>query len=232
MTPVAKKNAPTGQGSMITVLLAEDHTLVREGLKAILEAEGQIEVVGQAENGREAVHLAQKLRPSVIVMDIAMPLLNGLEATRQILKVSPAARIILLSAHSNQAYVERAVELGAKGYLLKRNSLETVAKMIREVYEGRTAFTLPGAEKPARDAAHKGPKEKALLTSREAEVLQLVAEGQTNKQIGDGLCLSAKTIEKHRQNLMQKLKIHDTAGLTRYAISQGIIESDVPLTFL
>jgi DNA-binding NarL/FixJ family response regulator len=207
--------------------------VVREGLKAMLEADGGIQVVGQAENGREAVELAQKLRPAIILMDIAMPQLNGLEATRQIVKAQPSARVVLLSAHSDPAYVERAVELGAKGYLLKRTSLATLTEVIREVARGGTAFKVSVEKLPERQNVSKGSREKAAaLTTREAEVLQLVAEGRTNKQIAESLCLSAKTIEKHRQNLMAKLGIHDTAGLTRYAISKGIIESEIPITLL
>ena len=217
---------------MISVLLVEDHTVVREGIKAMLETDAEIRVTGQAENGREAVELAQRLRPDVIVMDIAMPVLNGLEATRQILKATPTKRIVLLSAHSNQAYIDRAIELGAKGYLLKRTSLETLTRVIRHVHTGGTAFNSFPDEKIVATPKDMSQNKAVALTTREAEVLQLVAEGRTNKQIGELLFLSAKTIEKHRQNLMAKLKIHDTAGLTRYAISKGIIESDIPLTLL
>ncbi len=219
-------------------MLAEDHTIVREGLKAMLLAEGDIRIVGEAENGRQAVELAQKLRPSVIIMDIAMPLLNGLEATRQILKIIPSMRIILLSAHKDDAYVEQAMALGAVGYLIKQTSLDALAKVIREVHRGRVFFspevakhlTHPGQRLPIHDDMLR--KKAVHLTSRETEVLQLVAEGHANKQVAGLLDISVKTVEKHRQHLMEKLNIHDTAGLTRHAISAGVIESSVQLTII
>jgi len=223
---------------IIPVLLAEDHMVVREGLKALLEAEGDIKVVGEAENGRLAVELAHKLRPAVIIMDIAMPLLNGLEATRQILKTLPSTKIILLSAHSDDAYIEQAVALGAVGYLIKQTSLAALSKVIREVYKGRVFFSPsvakhlhhPDQRLPVREDLLK--KKVAHLSSREVEVLQLIAEGKANKQIASELTISIKTVEKHRQHLMEKLNIHDTAGLTRHAISAGIIESSVQLTIV
>jgi DNA-binding NarL/FixJ family response regulator len=222
----------------IQVLIAEDHMVVRQGLKALLEGEGDIKVVGEAENGRVAVEMAQKLRPEVILMDIAMPQLNGLEATRQILKAHPQIRIILLSAYKDDAYIEKAKALGAVGYLIKQTSLDAIAKVIREVHHGRVFFSPDvarhlihtGQRPPVREDLIK--KKIARLTSREAEVLQLVAEGQANKQIAGSLAISIKTVEKHRQHLMEKLNIHDTAGLTRHAIAAGIIESSVQLTIV
>ena len=223
---------------IIPVMLAEDHMVVREGLKAMLEAEGDIKVIGEAENGRKAVELAFKLRPAVIIMDIAMPLLNGLEATRQILKALPTTKIILLSAHSDDAYIEQATALGAVGYLIKQTSLAALAKVIREVYKGRVFFSPsvaknlfnPEQRLPIREDLLK--KKVGHLSSREVEVLQLIAEGKANKQIASELEISIKTVEKHRQHLMEKLNIHDTAGLTRHAISAGIIESSVQLTIV
>jgi DNA-binding NarL/FixJ family response regulator len=222
----------------IQVLIAEDHMVVRQGLKALLEGEGDIKVVGEAENGRMAVEMAHKLRPEVILMDIAMPLLNGLEATRQILKAYPEIRIILLSAYKDDAYIEKATALGAVGYLIKQTSLDAIAKVIREVHRGRLFFSPdvakhlvnPRQRLPIREELIK--KKIAHLTSREAEVLQLVAEGQANKQIAGTLAISIKTVEKHRQHVMEKLDIHDTAGLTRHAIAAGIIESSVQLTIV
>ena len=221
----------------ITVLLAEDHMIVREGLRSILEAEGDIEVVGQAQDGRQAVELAKTLLPAVIVMDIAMPRLNGLEATRQILKIAPETRILILSAHSDDAYVEQVMSLGAAGYLIKQTSLLILAKAIREASKGN-AFFSPAIAKRLRDKDKRaidrgGPHSKkiATLTSREVEVLQLIAEGKANKETASELKISIKTVEKHRQALMEKLDIHDIASLTRYAISAGIIES-VQLTII
>ena len=217
----------------ITVLLAEDHTVVREGLRALLEAEGDIQVVGEAATGREAVELARKLRPAVVVMDIAMPVLNGLEATRQIHKILPGAKVLILSAHSDEAYVEQVIALGAAGYLLKQTSAHVLSKAVREVQKGNTFFSpsiarsvhTTNGQSPVHGALIK--KKAARLSSREVEVLQLIAEGKANKQVAAELGISVKTVEKHRQRLMEKLDIHDTAGLTRYAIAAGIIESSV-----
>lgn len=176
----------------ITVLLAEDHMVVREGLRSLLEAEGDIAVIGEAENGRQAVAMARKLQPAVVVMDIAMPLLNGLEATRQILKAVPAAKVIILSAHSDEAYVEQVVALGAAGYLLKQTSARMLARAVREVRAGSQFFSREIARglrghyepAPARGARRKQPS--ARLSAREREVLQLVAEGLANKQVEIG----------------------------------------------
>jgi len=215
----------------ITVLIAEDHTVVREGLRALLEAEGGIRVVGEASNGRQAVALAQKLIPQVVVMDIAMPLLNGLEATRQIRKCLPAVRVLILSAHCEEVYVEQILAMGAAGYLLKQTSANVLSDAVREVHEGRT-FICPALQnrlRPSNAASRKKTVGRVPLSSRELEVLQLIAEGQANKQVAAELVISVKTVEKHRQRLMQKLNIHDTAGLTRHAIASGIIESSIHL---
>jgi DNA-binding NarL/FixJ family response regulator len=219
----------------ITVLLADDHTVVREGLRTLLEAEGDIEVVGEAATGREAVELARKLHPTVVVMDIAMPLLNGLEATRQIRKVLPETRILILSAHSDDAYVDQVMQLGASGYLIKQTSARVLSQAVREVQKGNTFFSPTIARSAqdhgrSRDHGRFMKKQGVQLSSREVEVLQLIAEGKANKQVAAELGISVKTVEKHRQRLMQKLNIHDTAGLTRYAIAAGIIESSVRLT--
>jgi DNA-binding NarL/FixJ family response regulator len=220
----------------ITVLLAEDHEIVRQGLRKLLEAESDIKVAGEAATGRQAVALTRKLRPAVVVMDIAMPLLNGLEAARQILKSIPATRVLILSAHSDDAYVEQALALGVAGYLIKQTSANVLSQAIREVESGRT-FLSPAIARRLQQRNHPSPpsagqlkRPSGRLSSREIEVLQRIAEGQANKQIAAGLGISIKTVEKHRQRLMGKLGIHDTAGLTRYAISVGIIESSVQLT--
>ena len=219
----------------ITVLLAEDHQLVREGFRSLLKHETDIEVVGEAETGRQAVQLTRKLRPSVVVMDIAMPLLNGLEATRRIRKDFPQTKVLILSAHNDDAYVEQAEALGAAGFLLKQSSSHVLAKAIREVQKGKT-FLCPAISKRVRDrsrtSAERGEPAKPghNLSSREMEVLQLIAEGKANKQVAAELGVSFKTVDKHRQHLMSKLDIHDVAGLTRYAIAQGIIESNVRVT--
>jgi two-component system, NarL family, nitrate/nitrite response regulator NarL len=222
----------------ITVILAEDHRIVREGFRSLLEREPDIEVVGEAATGRQAVAMTRKLRPAVVVMDIAMPLLNGLEATRQVRRDVPDTKILILSAHSDEHYVEQAAALGAAGFLLKQTSSQNLAKAIREVQKGNTFFELPVSkrvrERPQNKinrGEHPGKKGNRL-SSREVEVLQLIAEGMPNKQVAAELGVSFKTVDKHRQHLMSKLNIHDIAGLTRYAISAGIIESSVELIVL
>lgn len=222
----------------ITVLLAEDHTIVREGFRKMLELEKDFKIIGEVPDGRQAVALVKKLRPEVVLMDIAMPLLNGLEATRQIIKEFPSIKIIILSAHGDDAYVKNAMESGAVGFLLKQSSAHELCRAIREVHRGETFFTPSISRRqdrlrpPSLDRAGKLTKKVGLLTSRELEVLQLIAEGKANKETAFHLGIGLKTVEKHREHLMAKLDIHDTAGLTRYAISAGIIESSVQLTIL
>jgi DNA-binding NarL/FixJ family response regulator len=220
----------------ITVLLAEDHTIVREGFRKLLELEDDFEVVGEAEDGRQAVAMVKKLHPAVVLMDIAMPLLNGLEATRKILKAVPSTRILILTAHNDDAYVKSATESGAVGFLLKQASARVLSKGIREVNKGNVFFgpfiakLLPERERKSLDRAGRPKLRKARLTSREMEVLQLIAEGKANKQIAAELGIGMKTVERHREHIMEKLNIHGTAGLTRHAVSAGIIESIVQLT--
>jgi len=222
----------------ITVLLAEDHTIVREGFRKMLELEKDLQVVGEAQDGRQAVALVKKLRPAVVLMDIAMPRLNGLEATRQVLKAVPATKVLILSAHSDDAYIKEATDSGAVGFLLKQTSSHVVCEAIREVQKGNTFFSPSVAkrfherDRKSLDRAGKPKLRNARLSSREMEVLQLIAEGKANKETAAELGISIKTVEKHRESLMAKLDIHDTAGLTRYAISAGIIESSVQLTIV
>jgi DNA-binding NarL/FixJ family response regulator len=219
-------------------MLAEDHAIVRQGLSALLNVDGHFKMLGEARTGREAVVMALSLRPDVILMDIAMPVLNGLEATRQILAANPAAKVLILSAHSDDVYVERMNEAGAAGFLEKQTSAEVLTQAIRAVASGRTYFSPSIAKRMLKH--HDDPRDRdgqpkvhaARLTSRESEVLQLVAEGSANKQVASQLGISIKTVEKHRQHLMDKLHIHETAGLTRYAIAAGIIESSVQLTIV
>lgn len=222
----------------ITVLLAEDHTIVREGFRKMLELEGDFEIVGEARDGRQAVALVKKLSPQVVLMDIAMPLLNGLEATRQVLKAAPATKVLMLSAHSDDAYVKNASESGAMGFLLKQTSSHDVCRAIREVQQGKTFFSPAISRRQERlhpqsvNRAGASSKKAVVLTSREMEVLQLIAEGKANKETALELGIGMKTVEKHREHLMEKLDIHDTAGLTRYAISTGVIESSVQVTIV
>ncbi len=222
--------------SRITVLVVDDHTVVREGFRKLIEFDHNLSVIGEAPDGRIAVEMAVRLRPDVVLMDIAMPRLNGLAATRQLLKVRPTARILILSAHGDDSYIKSAMDAGAKGYLLKQSSTEDLSKAIHAVFEGKPFFAIhvPGspAEATVRPSARlriEGNKA-VQLTSREIEILQLVAEGMANKAMATELDIKIKTVEKHREHLMRKLGIHDTAGLTRYAISSGIVESSVQVT--
>jgi len=217
----------------ISVLLVDDHTVVRQGLRALLAAEEDMEVRGEAENGRQAVVLAKKLLPDVIVMDVAMPLLNGLEATRQIMKALPNAKVLVLTSYGDDDCVAQMMDAGAAGYLIKQTAANDLLKAIREVHRGN-AFFSPAIARRLRDQCREAfttgqsPRRATELTSREGEVLQLIAEGFSNKQIAAELSISIKTVEKHRQQVMNKLNIHDVAGLTRYAISKGMIERTMP----
>jgi len=221
----------------ITILLVDDHAVVREGFRSLLATERDIVVVGEAQNGRQAVERSKALLPDVVVMDIAMPLLNGLEATRQVLKALPATKILILSAHGDDEYVEQVLALGAVGYLVKQTSAVVLAKAIREAHKGNRFFSPSIAKRMAErvqmsvhGAAGRTTKPNVRLTSRETEIVQLIAEGYANKQTAAELRISIKTVEKHRQSVMGKLNIHDTAGLTRYALAAGIIEGGVRFT--
>src|SRR6267143_3236674 len=213
----------------ITVLLADDHTVVRQGLRALHEAEEDMSVIGEAENGRQAVQMARRFQPDVVVMDIAMPSLNGLEATRQITRENPKSKVLILSSYSDDEYVQQLTDAGASGYLVKQTAAQDLVAAIREAKKGN-AFFSPAISKRllehfrASIGRPPGEKKSPKLTPRELEVLQLIAEGYANKKIAGELFISIKTVEKHRQQLMYKLDIHDVAGLTRYAIAKGIIE--------
>src|SRR5208337_3629139 len=180
----------------------------------------------------------KKLRPAVVLMDIAMPRLNGLEATRQVLKIAPTTKVLILSAHSDDAYVQNATESGAVGFLLKQTSAHVVCEAIREVQKGKTFYgpmiarRLHQLDGKSTERAGRRQPRNARLTSREMEVLQLIAEGKANKETASELGIGLKTVEKHREKVMSKLDVHDTAGLTRYAISAGIIESSVQVTIV
>ena len=233
---MSSANSNSRDMKKITVLLADDHIIVREGLRMLVETEGDITVVGEAKTGREAINMTTQLHPNVVVMDIAMPLLNGLQATRQIRKIAPATRVLILSAHADPEYVEQVVLLGGAGFLIKQTSADILVEAIREVHKGKSFFS-PSISKYLREHYQNTPhtavmrkRKGAYLTSREEGVLQLIAEGKANKQIASELGISIKTVEKHRQHLMQKLSIHDIAGLTRYAIAAGVIESSVQPT--
>jgi DNA-binding NarL/FixJ family response regulator len=220
----------------ITVLVAEDHNVVREGLCSLLTTDGRFRVVGQARNGRAAVDMALTLHPDVILMDLSMPLLNGVEATGQILAAIPTARIVILSAHSGDEYVDQLIATGVLGFLVKDTSAKMLLRAVWDAAQGTASFSA-SIVKRRRDAQLRTQSRDGLckvtltnLTAREREVLQLVAEGLANKQCAAELKVSIKTIEKHRQSLMDKLDIHNTAGLTRHAISAGMIDIGAKLT--
>jgi DNA-binding NarL/FixJ family response regulator len=213
-----------------SVLIIDDHQMMRYALASILERQRDIKVVGQASDGREGVAKAAQLKPDVITLDVAMPNLNGLDAARQIRRQSAASRILILTAYEDDLYIQHALEAGIDGYVTKHAAAETLAKAVRDVARGLKAFSpavkrrLPQYEKT--EGGRKLLRRKTdTLTERETEVLQLIAEGHANKQTADKLGISIKTVEKHRQAVMNKLHIHDTAGLTRYAIAAGLIES-------
>lgn len=214
----------------ISVLIIDDHQMMREALVTILERHKDIKVVGQASDGREGAEKAAKLKPDVVTLDVAMPNLNGLDAARHIRRRSASTRILILTAYEDDLYIQHALEAGVDGYVTKNSAAETLAKAVREVAKGQPAYSpavkkrLPQYEK--KDVAGKLQRRKSdTLTAREVEVLQLIAEGNANKQTADKLGISIKTVEKHRQAVMNKLHIHDTAGLTRHAIAAGMIET-------
>ncbi len=217
----------------ITVVLAEDHMIVRQGLKALLETDANIAVIGEAQTGREAIQLVKELKPDIVIMDIAMPSLNGLEATRQIVREHSSTKILILSSYSDPEHVEQLIDAGATGYLAKQTAASELLIAVREAAKGNSVFS-PAIARRIRDSSLKSftngaplKKERQILTSRETEVLQLIAEGYANKQIAGELSISIKTVEKHRQRIMDKLDIHQTAGLTRYAIDKRVIESHI-----
>jgi two-component system response regulator NreC len=212
----------------IKVLLADDHGVVRKGLRFLLERQEGIEVVGEAADGRETVELAEKLRPDVIIMDVGMPNLNGIDATAQIVRRDSSLGVIILSMHSDESYILRALNAGAKGYLLKDSAEEDLVRAVKTVAQGKpyfsTRITQTLLEDYLRHLRQRGLQDSYdLLTQREKEVLQLLAEGKTNKEVASKLDLSVYTVETHRTNLMQKLDLHNTAEIVLYAVRKKII---------
>jgi two-component system response regulator NreC len=212
-----------------TIFLADDHTIVREGLAKVLEGEPDFQVVGQAENGREAITRVEQLRPDIVIMDIAMPMLNGIEATRQIKKVSPKTRVIILSMHCHDRYISELFSLGASGYLLKNSTGTDVIKAIRAALDGDTYLCPSISRKVIEDYVslrQKSPREDlySRLSNREREVLQMIAEGHSTRQISQILCVSPSTVKTHRSKIMEKLEIDNISQLVQYAIHLGIVE--------
>src|SRR5215469_11377051 len=209
---------------MQTVMLADDHPMFRQGLRALLEREG-FDVVGEASDGHEAVRMARQLNPGIAVLDIGMPLLNGIDAARDIHKQASETEVVLLTMYEEEAYVLEALRAGIRGYVLKAQAAVDLVGAIREVQRG-AVYLSPGISKAVVDAyVGKSELPPDPLTDRERQVLQLVAEGMTTKQIADVLGLSVKTADSHRTRIMQKLEIHETASLVRYAIRRGFIKA-------
>lgn len=212
----------------LRLLIGDDHTLVRQGLRRILEERPGWEVVAEAGDGREAVRLALEQKPDVAVMDISMPQLNGIEAARQLHKRLPEARVLILSMHAEQAYVTRALQAGARGYLLKDSAGQDLIRAVELVADGRTFFS-PSivqliVDDYIRRVTSSEPSDRyAQLSDREREILQLVAEGRSNKEVAEALGISLATVETHRARLLQKLDLHNTAELVRYAVRHGVI---------
>ncbi len=214
--------------SKIRILLVDDHTVIRVGLKLLLERQTDFEVVGEAEDGRKAIQLAGELQPDAIVMDVAMPNLNGIEATRQITTALPKIAVVVLSMHSDESYVMRALKAGARGYLLKDSAEADLIQAIRMVVTGKSFFSPAVSKMLLEDYVHnlrqRGIEDSYdLLTPREREVLQLAAEGKSNKEAAALLNLSSYTVETHRTNLMGKLGLHSVPELILYAVRKGII---------
>lgn len=213
---------------LIQVILAEDHTIVRAGLRALLEQSERIEVIAEAKDGKEACNLATSLKPNVVVMDITMPNLNGIEATRRIKDDHPEIKVVMLTVHANEAYILQALRAGAEGYLVKQTAPEDLVSAVEAAAQGE-AFLSPLISKSVMenylDHSEDSYESDSLdsLTKREREVLQLIAEGKTTRQIAKQLFVSQKTIRNHRANMMSKLDVHNTASLTLYALRKGVI---------
>jgi two-component system response regulator NreC len=213
---------------MLRILIADDHGIVRTGLKLLLDRAPEMEVVGEAADGREAVRLAQELKPDIVIMDIGMPLLNGLDAAAQIVRENRRIGVIMLSMHTDESYILRALDAGAKGYLLKDHADEDLEQAVRCVATGKPFFSPLIAQALLEDYVgllreRRLKDSHDLLTDREREVLQLLAEGKSNKEAASILSLSPYTIETHRTNLMQKLNLHNTAEIVLYAVRKAII---------
>ena len=214
------------------ILIADDHRMMREGLRALIENEPEMTIVGEAADGKNTVSLAAKLAPNVVIMDVAMPDLNGIEATRRIVRDAPNIKVVGLSGHLDRRFVTEMLKAGASAYILKQTAYEELIRAIREVVKGNTYLSpevtrgLVDAHVRATPKAGESPAF-ATLSEREREVLQLLSEGQSTKEMADRLRVSVKTIDTHRWNIMQKLDLHSVAGLTKYAIREGLTSIDV-----
>ncbi len=215
-------------GKKIRIVLAEDHTILREGLRALLSADPKFQIVGEAADGREAVRSVEKLGPDLVMMDLSMPRMTGMDAIREIKKRYPETKVVALTVHKTEEYLRTTLQAGADAYVLKDATHDELLMAIENVLEGKT-FLSPGVSEKVIEGYLAGQGTRMpnsvseLLSQREREVLKLIAEGYKNKEIADDLCISLKTVEKHRANLMKKLDLHNAAALTAYAIEQGLI---------
>jgi two-component system, NarL family, response regulator NreC len=212
----------------LRILLADDHTVMRTGLRVLLERQPNLEVVGETENGRQTVELSASLKPDVLVMDVGMPILNGIEATKQIVDKSSTTAVVILSMYSDEAYVMRALKAGARAYLLKDSAAVDLISAIEAVSQGKSFFSPKVsrilAEDYVRVLKQRGEVDSyELLTNREREILQLLTEGKTNKAVATLLNISLYTVEAHRSHILQKLNLHNSAELVLYAVRKGII---------
>lgn len=208
----------------IRILLADDHTVVRQGFRMIVAAQPDMEIVGEASNGREAVELSEQLQPDVVVMDVAMPELNGIEATRRLMTSAPRTRVLALSMHKDSVYVREILRAGARGYLLKDAFDRDLLAAIRAVARGEGFLSPAISDAVLNDYRRHVTDPLDLLTSREREVLQMIAESKTNKEIATTLNLSVYTVEAHRGRIMEKLNLHSTPELVRFAIRHGLVD--------
>ena len=212
----------------LRILLGDDHTLVRQGVRKIIEERPDWEVIGEAQEGRELVRKTLEEQPDLVIMDVAMPLLNGIEATRQIVRKMPSAKVLVLSMHADEAYIVQALQAGARGYLLKDSADAELVRAVTAVAEGKSYFSPNVAaimlDDYVRHLAEKGMADRySSLSEREREVFQLVAEGHSNKEVAGLLCVSPATVETHRAHILQKLDLHSTAELVLYAVRRGVI---------
>ena len=213
------------------IVIAEDHTILREGLRSLLTSGSEFEVVGEAEDGREAIRCVEKFKPNLILTDLSMPRMNGMEAIREIKKQSPETKILVLTVHKTEEYILATLQAGADGYLLKDSTHAELLAAVRHVLSGKH-YISPGISDKVLDGYLDGRKTLKTrtswetLTQREREILKLIAEGYRNKEIAEELCISVKTVEKHRSNLMEKLNLHNVQALTTYAIEKGLVSHE------
>jgi DNA-binding NarL/FixJ family response regulator len=213
----------------IRIVLAENHMIVREGLRSLMESTGNVEVVGEAEDGQIAVRLTQELCPDIVIMDVSMPVMDGIQATRQIKEKVSDVRVIMLTMHSGEMYVQQALQAGASGYLVKDTAAQILMEAVQAVMDGEM-YLSPEISKIVIEKYAKmvseAPSKAEGLTGREQEILKLVAEGRTNREVGELLDLAEKTVATHRANFMRKLNLHNISELVRYAIREGLIDAD------